>query len=699
MNLLSANTWRNPRLLLPLVVLITVMVFLPVCGHEFLYYDDSVNITENPSLASLSWANIRHFWQAPYLKLYIPLTYTLWSLQAALSRLLAASPDLPLNPHLFHTVNVLLHSATTAVVFLLLRRLGGIPWAAAAGAMLFAVHPLQVTPVAWATGFKDLLSGFWSMVALWQFTLGAQTTGSRARARLHHGLALASFALAMLSKPNAVAVPLLAAAIGFLELGQRPKRLLLTLSPWLLCALPIALMTRQAQPVADPELASDLTQRFLIAGDALTFYVTKLAFPLTLGPDYGRTPEFVLSQPLIYVTGLLPYGACAYLLWKRPQPLFTAACLFVLALLPTLGFIPFNFQQVSTVAGRYLYLSMLGPAFALCYWLPRTTGTLPKAVFLIVITLLAAKSMVQERHWQNPLTFSQHAVEVNPNSWFFLNNLGNAYHAARQTEQAIASLNRSIALKPDFELPYINLAVVYKETGQAEKAISYYQKVLALQPTLAAVHNDLAMVYFDQGDITKALEHLNTALAIQPQYDSAYANLGIVYTSKNNPKAALTAYRQAIAINPTFAEAYVNLGALYTTLGDQEAAITCFTKVIALRPSLPEPYNNLGLIYLESGRLDQAIPLFTKATETGGKSPVPWHNLGRTQLAAGNAEEAIPALKQAITVDPGFAPAYNTLAAAYLQTGQFRPAVEAADRAQALGLSDPEQMRAVAPYR
>lgn len=699
MSLLPATTWRDQRLLIPVVVVITCLVFLPVCGFEFLGYDDTVNITGNPYLERFTLTNLLTFWRAPYLKLYIPLTYTLWSVQAALSRLLADAPGLPLNAHLFHTVNLLLHSTTTVVVLLLLRRLGALAWAAAAGALLFAIHPVQVAPVAWATGCKDLLSGLWSVVALWQYTVAVQTTESQARHRLHHVLALAAFVLAMLAKPNAVTVPLLAAAIGLCELGQRPKRLLFTLGPWLLCALPIILMTQQAQTINDVELLPPFGQRFLIAGDALTFYVGKLALPLTLGPDYGRTPEFVLGQPLIYVSGLLPYLAIAFLLWKRPQPLLTSATLFTIALLPVLGFIPFNFQQVSTVAGRYLYLSMLGPAFALSRLLPRAASAKSKGMVALVLALLAAKTMIQEQHWRNPLAFNQHAVAVNPESWFFLNNLGNAYHDAHETAKAIDSYNRSIALKPDYELPYVNLAVLYKETGDPDKAITYFQKALAINPTMATAHNDLAMVYLDRGNTKKAIEHLNAALRLDPNYDHAYANLGIVYSRLNNRQAALTAYQRAVKINPNFAEAYVNLGALYKRMGDLDQAITCFNRVIALRPTLPEPYNNLGLIYLESGRPKKAISLFNKAIALGGKSPVPWHNLGRALLASGRAAEAITALQRAITIDLGFAPAYNTLAAASLRVGQYRQAVDAADRAKALGLTDPEQQRAVAPYR
>lgn len=692
-------TMRDNRLLLPLVILVTIMVFLPVCGHEFLGYDDTINITENTYLEHLSVDNILHFWKEPFLKLYIPLTYTLWSAQAFISRLIDGGPGHPLNPHLFHSINVLLHSATTALVFLLLRRLQTVPWAAAAGALLFAIHPVQVAPVAWATGLKDLLSGFWSVMALWQYTLSVQHTESLPKSRWRYSLALISFILAMLSKPNAVIVPLLAATIGFFELGQSRKRLIITLSPWLLCPLPIILMTRQSQPVTDPDLLAPLWQRFLVAGDAITFYLTKLALPINFGPDYGRTFEVILAQPAIYITALLPYLLIAYLIWKRPQPLFTSTGLFIIALLPVLGFIPFNFQQFSTVACRYLYLSMLGPAFAASQILTRFSDTRAKGITLAALVILAGDTIIQARYWRDPLTFNQHAVTINPDSWFFHNNLGNAYHAIHETEKAIESLNKSIALKPEYELPIINLAVVHKETGNKEKAIAYYLKALSMNPNLPNAHNDLAMVYYDLGQPTKAIAHLEKSLALRPDYDKAYANLGIVYNSINNPDAALGAYQRAVKINPRFTEAYINLGALNKTLGNLDAAITCFQKAIALMPNRPEAYNNLGLLYLETDQNHKAIPLFTTATETGEKSPIPWHNLGKALLASGRNDDAITALRQAITIDQGFAPAYNTLSTAYLSTRRYHPAVKAADQAKTLGLSDPEQMRAVEPYR
>ena len=56
-----------------------------------------------------------------------------------------------------------LHIANTLLVFLLLRRFVQVDLAACAGTWLFAIHPLQVEPVAWVSGTRQLLAGCCSL--------------------------------------------------------------------------------------------------------------------------------------------------------------------------------------------------------------------------------------------------------------------------------------------------------------------------------------------------------------------------------------------------------------------------------------------------------------------------------------------------------------------------------------------------------
>ena len=156
---------RRPLRIALILVLATLSVFSPVLGMEFLTWDDDINVYQNPLLNPPAPAGLAHFWTGPHQNLYVPLTYTVWMGLAWFSRL----PDGGLHPGLFHGANLTLHVAAVLVVFALLRLLVREDWAAGAGALLFAVHPVQVEPVAWVTGLKDVLGGLLLLTAVWLY--------------------------------------------------------------------------------------------------------------------------------------------------------------------------------------------------------------------------------------------------------------------------------------------------------------------------------------------------------------------------------------------------------------------------------------------------------------------------------------------------------------------------------------------------
>ena len=72
-----------------------------------------------------------------------------------------------LKPWGHHLTSVLLHALNAALVFALLQLMTGATWRSLAVAALFAWHPLRVESVAWVAERKDVLSGFFGLLALW----------------------------------------------------------------------------------------------------------------------------------------------------------------------------------------------------------------------------------------------------------------------------------------------------------------------------------------------------------------------------------------------------------------------------------------------------------------------------------------------------------------------------------------------------
>jgi len=67
----------------------------------------------------------------------------------------------------------------------------------------------------------------------------------------------------------------------------------------------------------------------------------------------------------------------------------TAAGVWIAWLLPVLGLVPFVFQRISTVADRYAYLALLGPALALSWWLTRCADSSSRRGSRLALVLTA----------------------------------------------------------------------------------------------------------------------------------------------------------------------------------------------------------------------------------------------------------------------------------------------------------------------
>ena len=297
---------QRKTLIMLLLVGAVAAAYGQMARHDFLLWDDPGTVAGNPRLNPPTWSGVMHYWRHPEQGLYIPVTYSAWSILAAAAQL--DQPDdrgIRLNPAIFHLANIAVHAATAVGVFLILRQLLSHDWAAASGALLYALHPVQVEAVAWISGLKDVLSGMFAMLALWQYLLFARGDQQHRRRWIHYSLATAALALAMLSKPSAMIVPLMALIIDALVIRRPIKRIALSLGPWFVLAAATALVAKLVQPaIGVPH--TPLWARPLIAGDALSFYLYKLIFPLHLAIDYGRRPDVAMQSPAFYLAWIVP---------------------------------------------------------------------------------------------------------------------------------------------------------------------------------------------------------------------------------------------------------------------------------------------------------------------------------------------------------------------------------------------------------
>ena len=629
---------RNTLTIFFLIVFIS-NVFWPAYRFDFVW-DDDVNIIENPYLSPPHSQNLLQFWKGPYQDLYIPLTYSLWGIGAQLSTTSSGkTSSQSLSPHIFHLLNIILHLLSAIVVFLILKLLlfhlssvdnqQKIFWAAGSGALLFAIHPVQVEPVVWISGLKGVLSGFLSLLATWQYVIystksirinksGIEQLDDKpsnhfsqlffsnflqALNNPNYIFASIFFVLAILAKPTAIVVPVVALVIDRFIIKKRSHERAPVLICWMALAVPFMILTKWLQPDTTLSFVSPLWTRPIVAFDAIAFYFYKLFFPLWLYPDYGRTPEMVLQFTWYYYIAVSFSVIVFFILLRKHKIFFAASSIFVACLLPVSGLIPFLFQNISTVADRYLYFSMLGPAIAISYSVVSFRSKFFVIFCIFILSLFSIKTSFQIWVWKDEITLFKHTLNYNLRSYISHNNIGVTLLNKGKSTEAVTHFMSALKIKPSSASANNNLGNALVSLGKNDDAIKIYEEALRINPGFLKAHNNLGVALAKRGEMKKSIKHFSKALLIDSENTEAHVNLGNALKKMGNLDMAIKHYEAALKINNFSTAAHYNLGNTFFNKTQFNKAVIHYSKALKINPnfSAARKGRQKALKYIEDG--------------------------------------------------------------------------------------------------
>jgi hypothetical protein len=354
------------------VAAIAVVAFSPSLAGGWIW-DDRPLIADNPYLHSFRFLPrwfATDFWNVSEQVVQFASRIIYW--RPAISASYALDWQLGGgSPAVFHVMNLAYHGVVAVLAFAALRRwIGGSIVAAAAAAMVFAVHPAKTESVAWISGRTDILCVIGILVA-------CAGMARRLRGERRSGLALevAGTIAAYLSKEQAVVLPALAVIEAWVAAGRGPLERA-SLRPFLRAALPqlaIAIAYLVARAIWLPITSSQAEHATLPLGDhALVVLETfgrlfEVTFaPHSLSVQQGtvvlEAGSMVHSLPYVIVGALgLAALVTAAVLARRRWPAATIGIGFYLAtLLPTAN-LKFS-EMIPLVSERFLYLPVLGLA-------------------------------------------------------------------------------------------------------------------------------------------------------------------------------------------------------------------------------------------------------------------------------------------------------------------------------------------------
>jgi protein O-mannosyl-transferase len=592
---LLAKYLRRPGILLSALGLVTFVLYSGSLSFEFVW-DDWPQIVNSPIIRT--WNNLprafgsdlwyhvaRH--QVYYRPLFVAwsmLNYTLFGLR----------------PWGWHLGAVLLHVGAVSAVFWLARRLRLEYWTAALAALVFALHPIHIEPVAWVSAASDTMVTMFAALAFAAFLKGRDP---ETRKRVAWWLAsLVLLACALLTKEMAVVFSALVGIYAWLHPAtekpspaQKLRGAAIEAAPYALVTLAYVLLREHALPHVTEQFdpthgVMDMLRTLPLV---LSIYLRQLLLPVGITALY-YTPYVtgaILSQ---VVLPMLVLGTVVAGLWywnrREGNSSVAFAGLWLLVGLAPAMYLT-NFSNGDFVRDRYMYLPSIGFA---------------------ILVAMGLRKLSSVRAW------SRQAVQA-----FAVLVLCGSYVSASFAQQVywgsdLLLLVRGQSLYPGNPHAVAGLAKEYSQMGAHDRAIALAQSVVRDHPEYGYGPLALAEAYIHAGRFEEGRVWLDR---VDPDY--AKSEVGMA-----------------------------GVAGLYGQMGDYERALVLCSEILSKEPNLYSAIYNCGNIHLMIGQYKDAEQLLSRAVQMVPEQAAPKHFLGRALLQDGRAAEAQPYLWQAVAMDP-----------------------------------------------
>lgn len=580
-----------------LLVAATLAAFSPVVQNGFVSLDDPGYIENRHVRAGLSWDGLVWAFTKSHSSNWHPLTWISHMLDVEL---------FGMNAGAHHFESVVLHALSAAVLFLFLRAATGALWTSAFVAGFFALHPLRVESVAWASERKDVLSGLFFFLTLLAYEKYARAAGA-----WRYTLVLLLATLGLLAKPMLVTLPAVLLLVDLWPLrrwrwnspdGVALSRLLLEKVPLLLLALGSCIATVWAQGAGKAIKDFDalmLGARVANALESAWLYLAKTLWPIDLAVFYPH-PALVSVEPYepwsfsaIAAGALLVCATVAAFLCVRRKAWITVGWLWYLGMLvPVIGILQVGGQRL---ADRYTYLPVIGISCAILFELaPRLREKRLRLaggfLGLAILGVLATLTWRQTHVWRNTETLFLHTLSVTERNYLAHNNLAVEYMERGRLEEAIEHLQARLAISPATGA-YINLGTIYARRGQGDRAIETFEIALARRTNQPDALANLGALYHAKGDEQRARTFLRRALETKPPPTLACERMAWILVTSSAPEgrdparaARLMEMSRQRAGGVADASFQRTLAAVLAANGDFEGAKQAIRKAIQSAP-------------------------------------------------------------------------------------------------------------------
>jgi tetratricopeptide (TPR) repeat protein len=484
------------------IVAATLAAYATVLGNGFVRIDDPGYLLQNPHLRdgltreSFAWA-----FQIGYASNWHPLT---WISHAIDVSLFGFDPG----PH--HAVSLALHVASALLLFAFLLRTTRREGASLFVALVFAVHPLHVESVAWASERKDVLSTAFGFLALVLWCAWAE----RGEAARYLG-ALAAYAASLASKPMLVTLPFLLLLLDVWPLARAPARRFLEKGPFFLLAVLSCWITVLAQSKGDAIDSFEnipLEYRLANAASAYLDYARRAFWPSDLAVFYPYPTGGPPTSKVAAGIALLLAGSIVAIAARKRRPWILVGWLWWIGtLVPVIGLVQVGGQAL---ADRYAYVPLVGFTIAFAYTLDGFLAM--RAAGIAAIAACCVATFFQVRVWRSDRTLFEQALRVTRANYVAHFQLGYDYAQEDRMAESLEQYTQAVRLLPNHAEAHNDFGAALMKAGFPEQAAREFRESIRCDPNAALAHFNLAgaLLRLDRKD--EAIASLEQGLRLEP---------------------------------------------------------------------------------------------------------------------------------------------------------------------------------------